>query len=99
MHVTAIIAAGGAGRRLGAAVPKQLLQIGGRTLLARSVDAFRRHPAVSNVIVALPAPLLAAPPVGLDGAQLVEGGARRQDSVANAFDAIPDRTDVVLVHD
>jgi 2-C-methyl-D-erythritol 4-phosphate cytidylyltransferase/2-C-methyl-D-erythritol 2,4-cyclodiphosphate synthase len=99
LHVTAIIAAGGTGRRVGAAVPKQLLTIGGRTLLERSVEAFRSHPAVTDVIVALPASLMSAPPSGLDGARLVAGGERRQDSVANAFDVLPETTDVVLVHD
>jgi 2-C-methyl-D-erythritol 4-phosphate cytidylyltransferase / 2-C-methyl-D-erythritol 2,4-cyclodiphosphate synthase len=99
MHVTAIIAAGGTGRRVGAAVPKQLLKIGGRTLLERSVEAFQSHPAVTDVIVALPAALMAAPPSGLAGARLVAGGERRQDSVANAFDVLSETTDVVLVHD
>ena len=51
MHVTAIIAAGGEGRRLGAAVPKQLLEIGGRSILERSVIAFARHERVDDVIV------------------------------------------------
>jgi 2-C-methyl-D-erythritol 4-phosphate cytidylyltransferase/2-C-methyl-D-erythritol 2,4-cyclodiphosphate synthase len=99
MHVTAIIAAGGIGRRVGAAVPKQLLKIGDRTLLERSVEAFRTHPAITDVIVALPPSLMAEPPAGLQGARLVEGGVRRQDSVANAFDILPDSTDVILVHD
>ena len=31
--------------------------------------------------------------------RVVEGGARRQDSVANAFAAIPADTDVVVIHD
>ena len=31
--------------------------------------------------------------------QVVEGGTRRQDSVANAFDRVDVRSDVVLVHD
>jgi len=99
MHVTAIIAAGGIGRRVGAAVPKQLLKIGDRTLLERSVAAFRTHPAITDVIVALPPSLMAEPPAGLAGARLVEGGTRRQDSVANAFDVLPESTDVILVHD
>jgi 2-C-methyl-D-erythritol 4-phosphate cytidylyltransferase/2-C-methyl-D-erythritol 2,4-cyclodiphosphate synthase len=99
MHITAIIAAGGTGRRLGGPVPKQLVEIGGRSVLARSVAAFRAHPAVTDVIVALPASLIDAPPRGLEGVRLVAGGTRRQDSVANAFDVVPDRADVVLIHD
>ncbi len=47
MHVTAIVAAAGAGRRLGGAVPKQLLEIGGRSILQHSVDAFLSHDRVS----------------------------------------------------
>jgi 2-C-methyl-D-erythritol 4-phosphate cytidylyltransferase / 2-C-methyl-D-erythritol 2,4-cyclodiphosphate synthase len=99
VHVAAIIAAGGSGRRLGSSVPKQLLEVGGRTLLQRSIDAFRSHPEVSSVIVAVPADLLAAPPRWLDGVRLVAGGERRQDSVANAFEAIGGDVDIVLVHD
>ena len=105
MHVTAIIAAGGSGRRLGASVPKQLLDVGGRTLLERSIDAFRSHPAVDEVIVAVPAEMLAAPPsclAWLDNAgdvRLVAGGERRQESVANAFAAVSETVDIVLVHD
>ena len=48
MHVTAIIAAGGAGRRLGAGVPKQLLELGGRSILQHSVPAFAGHPDVAS---------------------------------------------------
>lgn len=99
MHVTAIIAAGGSGRRLGADVPKQLLEVAGRSLLQRSVEAFRAHPAIDGVIVALPAALAAEPPRWLEGAIVVAGGEHRQDSVANAFAAIPADTDVVVVHD
>ncbi len=102
MHVTAIIAAGGSGRRVGSAVPKQLLEIGGRTLLQRSIDAFRSHPEVTSVIVAVPADVLAAPPRWLDGVRdvrLVAGGERRQDSVANAFAVVGADAEIVLVHD
>ena len=102
MYVTAIIAAGGAGHRLGAGVPKQLLDVGGLSILHRSVAAFASHPEVDDVIVALPPELAAAPPLQL-GAGLryraVAGGARRQDSVANAFRVMSQGTDVVLVHD
>jgi 2-C-methyl-D-erythritol 4-phosphate cytidylyltransferase/2-C-methyl-D-erythritol 2,4-cyclodiphosphate synthase len=63
------------------------------------VTAFRTHPAITDVIVALPQDLMNARPSGLEGARLVEGGDRRQDSVANAFDQVPESTEVVLIHD
>ncbi len=105
MYVVAIIAAAGEGRRFGSAVPKQFARVGGRTLLERSVAAFARCDRVNEIIVALPA---AAGPdftAGLEAAALgkalraVAGGARRQDSVANAFDAAPPHADVVVIHD
>jgi 2-C-methyl-D-erythritol 4-phosphate cytidylyltransferase/2-C-methyl-D-erythritol 2,4-cyclodiphosphate synthase len=99
MHVTAIIAAAGAGRRLGAGLPNQLLEIDGRSLLERSVEAFLSHPRVSDVVVALPAGLADAPPAWLSRVRVVAGGARRQDSVANAFDVLAGHADIVLVHD
>lgn len=103
MHVTAIVAAGGSGRRLGAGRPKQLLDIGGTTILERSVRAFLAHARVTDVILALPAEVAADPPGWLASAgaslRVVSGGARRQDSVANAFDHVPGDADVVLVHD
>ena len=99
MHVTAIIAAGGSGKRLGSAVPKQLLDVAGKTLLQRSIDAFRTHPRVDDVIVAVPAEVLNAPPHWLAGVRLVAGGERRQDSVTNAFAAVAAEVDIVLVHD
>lgn len=102
MHVTAIIAAAGSGSRLGAETPKQLLDLGGRTMLQRSVEAFASHPRVQDVIVVLPADLAARPPAWMrDHASLrvTAGGDRRQDSVARAFKGIDDRTEVVLIHD
>ena len=101
-HVTAIIAAGGSGRRVGAATPKQLLEIGGRTILQMSVEAFAAHPRVTEVVVALPADLVRQPFPWLaqtGKARVVEGGARRQDSVAAAFTAARTDADILLVHD
>src|SRR5205807_6391757 len=104
MYVTAIIAAGGKSVRFGGAQPKQLLQIGGRTVLERSVAAFVDHGRVDEVVVALPADLAATPPdylrrVSRKPLRIVEGGTRRQDSVANAFRVIADTADLVVVHD
>jgi 2-C-methyl-D-erythritol 4-phosphate cytidylyltransferase / 2-C-methyl-D-erythritol 2,4-cyclodiphosphate synthase len=99
MHVTAIIAAAGEGRRLGAAVPKQLLDIAGRSILERSVTAFTSHDRVDDVIVVLPPGVAWMEPSVAGAVRVVAGGPRRQDSVANAFDCVNAGSDVVLVHD
>ena len=103
MFVSAILAAGGRGLRLGHAQPKQLLEIGGRPILERSASILLAHPDVDEVIVALPADLVTPPPAYLTNTakplRVVAGGARRQDSVAAAFQAVSGRADVVVVHD
>jgi 2-C-methyl-D-erythritol 4-phosphate cytidylyltransferase/2-C-methyl-D-erythritol 2,4-cyclodiphosphate synthase len=103
MHVTAIIAAGGRGLRFGGTLPKQLTTVGGRAILERSVAAFVGHPEIDEVVVVLPADIAADPPAYLGGAskplRVVDGGARRQDSVMNAFRATSERSDVIVIHD
>jgi 2-C-methyl-D-erythritol 4-phosphate cytidylyltransferase/2-C-methyl-D-erythritol 2,4-cyclodiphosphate synthase len=103
VHVSAIIAAGGRGLRFGGAEPKQLLTLAGEPILKRSVDAYLSCELVSDLVIALPAPLARVPPEYLQHASkpviVVEGGERRRDSVANAFAHVPARADVVVVHD
>jgi 2-C-methyl-D-erythritol 4-phosphate cytidylyltransferase len=100
MHVVAVVAAGGQGTRLGAAVPKQFLELAGRSLLERSVTALLSAPSITEVVVALPAEHAGSPPAFLQRprVRVVEGGPRRQDSVANAAQAAP-AAEIVLVHD
>jgi len=104
MRVTVIIAAGGAGRRMGADRPKQLLDLGGRTILARSVGAFDAHPGVSDLVVVVPPDLNPRDAQGHIGPTMhpltiVAGGRRRQDSVANAFASVDPSAEIVLIHD
>ncbi|HEY1303593.1 MAG TPA: 2-C-methyl-D-erythritol 4-phosphate cytidylyltransferase [Vicinamibacterales bacterium] len=104
MRVTAIIAAGGSGRRMGSRHPKQLLDLGGRTILSRSVRAFDSHPSVSDLVVVVPSdlePARAHEHIGPTTRPLtiVPGGPRRQDSVANAFASVDPSAEIVLIHD
>ena len=103
MSVAAIIVAAGRGERLGGDQLKQLLEVGGRTLLQRSVAAFDAHPSVDTIVVVLPEDLV---PRGdsLIGATVrptrwVAGGLRRQDSVRLGLAAVAADVDLVLVHD
>lgn len=103
VHVTAIIAAGGRGARFGGGRPKQLLMLGGQPILQRSVDAIVSSDRVTDVVVALPVELAAEPPPYLRARAkpiaIVEGGERRQDSVAHAFARVPPDADIVVIHD
>ena len=101
--VGAIIVAAGRGVRLGGSVPKQLLELGGQTLLQRSVAAFDAHPRVDELVVVLPADLVSDGPnfVGpiRTTCSWVAGGERRQDSVRHGFSRLSPVVDLVLVHD
>src|SRR5687768_5516171 len=106
MFVSAIIAAAGAGRRVGAGTPKQLLDLGGGSMLHHSVVAFLDHPRVSEIVLVKPPgplPMFLAGDEDLTGRvdrlRAVDGGERRQDSVARGFDAVDPRADVILIHD
>ena len=101
--VTAIIAAGGRGARMGGGRPKQLLRLGGVTILQRSVAAFDRCGQVDEIVLVVPAELatdtsLASTPEGTP-LRVVPGGARRQDSVARGFDASSSSSEIIVVHD
>jgi 2-C-methyl-D-erythritol 4-phosphate cytidylyltransferase/2-C-methyl-D-erythritol 2,4-cyclodiphosphate synthase len=67
------------------------------------VETFVRAPSVNEIVVALPSDMMADPPFYLrqrsKPLHLVTGGARRQDSVANAFERVATIADVVIVHD
>ena len=101
--VSAIIAAGGRGARLGGPVPKQLRAIGGQTLLERAVAPFETSERIDEIVVVLPADLLAAAPAGLGRLRTplrrVAGGARRQDSVAAGLAAVAASSELVVIHD
>jgi 2-C-methyl-D-erythritol 4-phosphate cytidylyltransferase len=100
-----VIPAGGVGRRLGSATPKQFLRLGTRTILALTVEHFTRHPGVRVVVVAAPTAHLArtrralATVPNAARVQVVAGGAERQDSVWLGMQAVPDEVAVIVVHD
>jgi 2-C-methyl-D-erythritol 4-phosphate cytidylyltransferase/2-C-methyl-D-erythritol 2,4-cyclodiphosphate synthase len=88
---------------MGGGVPKPLLDLGGRTILRRSVDVFDRHPDIAEIVVVLPADLLdaAASLIGptVRPCQCVAGGDVRHDSVRAGCAGLGPSIDVVLVHD
>jgi 2-C-methyl-D-erythritol 4-phosphate cytidylyltransferase len=94
--VTAVIAAAGSGERLGAGGPKAFVPLGGRPMIAWSLDACLACEAVAGVVVAVPR----GHEHGLDGLErvrTVDGGSTRAESVVNALSAVT--TEYVAIHD
>lgn len=106
MRTVAIIVAGGSGKRFGAQLPKQFLELGGKPILMRTIEAFGVSGSF-DVIVTLPEGQIelwhdlcdrygfAVPH------RVVPGGETRWHSVKNAIDSVGDIADVdiIAVHD
>lgn len=98
MTIAAVITAAGSGTRLGAGVPKALVPIHGRPLVAWAVDSIR---TMADAVV------ITAPPAHLEhmrqavpGATVVAGADTRQGSVAAGLVALDlEPQDIVLIHD
>jgi 2-C-methyl-D-erythritol 4-phosphate cytidylyltransferase len=105
VSVWAVVVAAGRGERLGDERPKAFARLGGRVLLAESLERLDASPWVDAIVVVAPpeweeavivlAEELAAGKV----AASVTGGATRAESVRAGLAEVPDDADVVLVHD
>jgi 2-C-methyl-D-erythritol 4-phosphate cytidylyltransferase len=101
----ALIAAAGSGERLGIDRPKAFAALGGRPLLAESIDRLDRCELVDAIVVASPpgweepSILLAEELVASKVVACVTGGVTRAESVGNALAEVPEEALVVLVHD
>ncbi|GAA4515565.1 hypothetical protein GCM10023191_085510 [Actinoallomurus oryzae] len=105
MTTTAVILAGGTGRRLGLEAPKQLATVGGRPILTRAIAAFDAAPQIDDILVVMApghlaaAELAAGPYPKVTG--VIAGGASRTDSTLCALSALENRPGDtrVLFHD
>jgi 2-C-methyl-D-erythritol 4-phosphate cytidylyltransferase len=107
MQVFVILPAAGLGTRMaGAQQPKQFLALDGVPILIHSLRAFAAAPRVTAIYVAVRKPEMErveaqVAEYGFAGrVHVVEGGDKRQESVAHALAALPaEPDDIVLVHD
>lgn len=105
---TAILLAAGKGRRLGAALPKQYIDIAGLPLAARTLAALAASPVITDIVMVIPAGdegyiqehiLQRVPEAAKKVRTLVPGGAERYHSVAAGLDAIDWPCEYVYIHD
>ena len=104
MKVGAIIPAAGRGKRIGASIPKQFLEIQGRPLLHHTLTVFASCKLIDYVVLVMPrADVDEVEEDWINKYKIVQevvvGGEQRQDSVYNGFNSLEKGTDIVVVHD
>ena len=106
MPNTTIITAGGVGKRMGKDTYKQYLEIYGIPILALTTKKFQEHPQIDDIILVVPEDVVEMTREKIvkkynltKVSKVIKGGKERQFSVKNAIDALPEETEIVLIHD
>jgi len=105
-RVTAVVPAGGTGKRMGAGAPKQFLMLGGVPMMVHTLRALERAPSVTDVVLVVPKEEQAralSEVVERHGLKkvlkVVPGGATRQESVHHGLHEVAEDVEIVVVHD
>src|SRR5436309_14859408 len=105
MSVWAVLAAAGRGERLGSDRPKAFARLGGRPLLAESLERLEGSDWIDAIVVAAPPDreepsILVAEEIGAGKVSYcVTGGESRSEAVRHALAAVPDHAPAVRAHD
>ena len=105
MSVWAVLAAAGRGERLGSDRPKAFARLGGRPLLAESLERLESSDWIDQIVIAAPPDweepsiLVAEEIAATKVSSAVTGGASRAESVRLALEDVPEEAAAVLVHD
>lgn len=105
MSVCVILVAAGEGRRLGSDRPKAFVALGGRPLLAESLERLERSEWIDSIVVVAPpgweepAILLAEELVVSKVGAVVTGGATRAESVRAGLVEVDTAAVAIVVHD
>lgn len=102
--VSAIVLAGGRGKRMGSVQSKQYIDLNGKPILYYTLKQFIVNKLIDYVILVVPEDEVGycknkvLNKYGLKVDKLVSGGKERQDSVYNALSQL-ENSDIVLIHD
>ncbi len=106
----AVLPAGGIGKRMGGAIPKQLMLLKGKPVYFYCLETFLNMDEISQVVLAVPADWKSHfekdilensgwPAEMLNKLTIVVGGSERWQSVRNGVNALDRQAEYVLVHD
>tara|TARA_B000000609_G_C24152544_1_gene338302 strand:- start:335 stop:1000 length:666 start_codon:yes stop_codon:yes gene_type:complete len=96
---SAIIVAGGVGKRFLEKTPKQFTKLKGKEILAFSVETFINHQNIDEVIIVSHLEWIEHVSKIYSGCKIVEGGRTRQESVFNGINHCSQSSKNVLIHD
>ena len=105
---TALILAGGVGKRLGKDIPKQFLKVNGKPILAYTAQVFQNHDEIDRIVVVCVSGWgdeveNIKTTYGLDKIiRIIPGGDNSMQSISNGIFGIEDITspgDIVIIHD
>ena len=104
--IGAVIPAGGRGRRIGGARPKQLIRLLGKPILLHTLERFELSPEIDTIVISVSPEIKDEVEDIVRQSKLskvsgiVNGGEHRQDSVWNGIDVLEkERVDYILIHD
>lgn len=105
MEKSAIIVAGGVGKRMGVTIPKQFIRVQGKTIIEHTLDRFLSYDASINLVVVIHADYISEwkkiKSSRPEYTNIIEtlGGATRFDSVKNGLGILSEHQGIVGVHD
>ncbi|MGC5013353.1 IspD/TarI family cytidylyltransferase [Streptosporangium sp. DT93] len=105
LPTVAVVLAGGVGRRVGLATPKQLLEVAGRTILEHTLALFQGVPEIDEILVLMAAGFTAEVERIVERGgftkvtAVLEGGETRPETTWRALRALGGRECDVLLHD
>lgn len=105
MKHIAIVLAGGSGRRMGNALPKQFLKVNERMIIEHTIDAFERSVRIDEIAVVTHPDYveemkgIIAANAWKKVARVLLGGKERTDSTLSALRAYTEGDDRLLIHD
>ena len=91
MKNVSVILAGGSGKRIGSDIPKQFLQVAGKTILEHTVEKFDTHPQIDEITIVVPEKEIAHTQEFLSNKgfqkklNIIAGGKERYDSTLSAL--------------
>jgi 2-C-methyl-D-erythritol 4-phosphate cytidylyltransferase len=104
INIGAVIVAGGSGTRIGGAIPKQFMIVGGEPILARTINTFAEALPAAEIVVVLPEAHIQfwknlAARFDVAPHLTVAGGSERFHSVKAGISALREDTGLIAVHD